>query len=53
MPLNEDPDAMSDSAYWALVSQGAKPCPNAIPADVVAEAVARLDDRDDYVNGEQ
>jgi hypothetical protein len=52
MPLNDDPEAMSDAAYWALVGEG-EPCPNAVPADVVADALARLDDFEDYKNGEQ
>jgi hypothetical protein len=53
MPLNDDPDALDDDSYWAVVSQGAQPCPSAIPAHVVADALARLDDQADYVNGEQ
>ena len=53
MPLNNDPEALSDSAYWDLVGRDARPCPNAIPPRVLADALARLDDHSDYVNGEQ
>ena len=50
MPLNEDPDAMSDDEYWALFDD-AEPCPHRVPEDALAEALARLDDFADYKNG--
>lgn len=53
MPLNDDPEALDDPAYWRLVSEHSEPCPAAVPEDVLAEALARLDDYDDHVNGEQ
>jgi hypothetical protein len=46
MPLNDDPDALSDHEYAALLAeaeQTAEPCPAAVPADEVAATVARLD----------
>jgi hypothetical protein len=59
MPLNEDPDALTDAEYWALVgdvefaaaSQGERPCSMAVPVDVLAAALERLDDQADYQNG--
>lgn len=49
MPLNDDPNALGDEAYAALLAEAektAKPCPVAPPADEVAAAVARLDAKD-------
>lgn len=51
MPLNEDPEAISDAQYAALLAemetraaeQGEPPCRMAVPADVLAAALARLD----------
>lgn len=51
MPLNDDPEAISDDQYAALLAemearaaeQGEPPCRMAVPADVLAEALARLD----------
>jgi hypothetical protein len=53
MPLNDDPGSLTDDEYWDLVSRDAQPCPNGIPPLVLADALARLDDFDDYLNGEQ
>ena len=57
MPLNDDPEALPDADYWAMVGEDAQPCSMAIPPDVLAEALARLeaadDDHADYENGEQ
>lgn len=65
MPLHEDdPSAdgnLSDDEYAALLDemearaaeQGEPPCRMAVPAGVLAEALARLDDFQDYLNGEQ
>jgi hypothetical protein len=61
MPLNDDPDALSDDDYEALMDEmaaraaerGEPPCRMAVPAGELAAALARLDDHDDYVNGEQ
>jgi hypothetical protein len=50
MPLNDDPDALSDERYSALLAEAektAEPCPVAVPADEVAAAVARLDKKAD------
>lgn len=43
MPLNDDPDAVSDEHYWADVDElaGGPCCP--IPPAEVDAAVARLD----------
>ncbi len=46
VPLNDDPDALSDAEYDALLAeaeQNAEPCPVAVPADELAAALARLD----------
>lgn len=51
MPLNEDPGAISDEDYDALLDQmqaraaeqGEPPCRMAVPPDVLAQALARLD----------
>lgn len=51
MPLNDDPEALSDDDYSALLDemaaraaeQGEPPCRMAVPADVLAAALARLD----------
>jgi hypothetical protein len=46
LPLNDDPDALSDSAYAALLAEiqpNVEPCPVAVPADELAAALARLD----------
>lgn len=54
MPLNDDPDALSDEQYSALLAEAeatAEPCPVAVPADVLADALARLDAEGD--DGEQ
>lgn len=46
MPLNDDPEAMTDEQYWALWQeevdkQGGTPgCGNAPPADLVAQIEA-------------
>ena len=58
MPLNDDPEALSDDAYWALVfSQPADRCEAAVPPDVLAQALQDLAEADadaaDYENGEQ
>lgn len=34
MPLNVDPDALTDDEYWALF-EDAEPCPHAVPAEVL------------------
>ena len=48
MPLNDDPEALDDRAYWDLVfSRPAEPCPNAVPPDVLAQALQRLSDEED------
>lgn len=50
MPLNDDPDALSDDEYSALLAvaeETAEPCPVAAPADEVAAALARLDADDE------
>lgn len=46
MPLNDDPHALTDEQYERLITEAeatAEPCPAAIPPDVVAATVARLD----------
>jgi len=46
MPLNDDPDAVNDEEYDALLTaaeQTAEPCPSAIPPDELDAALARLD----------
>lgn len=46
MPLNDDPDALPDDKYDALLieaEESAEPCPAAVPAYVVDAAIARLD----------
>jgi hypothetical protein len=46
MPLNDDPDAMTDEAYSELLAEAeanAEPCPVAVPADEVDAALGRLD----------
>jgi hypothetical protein len=61
MPLNDDPEALTDAQYKALLDemaaraaeQGEPPCRMAVPADELAAALARLDDFEDYKNGEQ
>jgi hypothetical protein len=49
VPLNDDPDALSDHEYAALLAEAettAEPCPVAVPADELAAALARLDAED-------
>lgn len=61
MPLNEDPEALTDEQYDALLDemaaraaeQGEPVCRMAVPEHELAAALARLDDFDDYRNGEQ
>ena len=46
VPLDDDPDALSDEQYSALLAEAvetAEPCPVAVPADELAAALARLD----------
>lgn len=51
MPLNEDPAAVSDDDYAELIRQaeeradaaGNPVCASAVPADVLAASLARLD----------
>ena len=47
MPLNDDPEALTDEEYWELVSRDAQRCPNAVPPDVLAQALQRLSDEED------
>jgi hypothetical protein len=54
VPLNDDPNALPDHEYAALLVEAektAEPCPAAVPADEVAAAVARLDDAEGDANG--
>jgi hypothetical protein len=49
MPLTDDVDALSDDEYQALldaVEENSEPCPAAVPADVLADSLARLDASD-------
>ena len=54
MPLNDDPEAISDDEYAELSAlcranadaEGNPPCRAAVPADVLAESLARLDAQD-------
>ena len=54
MPLNDDPEAVSDEHYAELSAlcranaeaEGNPPCRAAVPADVLAESLARLDAQD-------
>ena len=49
MPLNDDPNALTDEEYAALMADmetRAEPCPVAVPPSVVTEALARLDNED-------
>lgn len=51
MPLNDDPEAISDDDYEALSAElraaaeaeGAPVCDVCVPPDVLADALARLD----------
>ena len=49
MPLNDDPNAMTDEEYWAkwekaVEKQGGTPgCSDAPPAELVAQIAADLD----------
>lgn len=46
MPLNDDPDALTDDQYNALLAEAeatAEPCPAAVPPDVLEAALARLE----------
>lgn len=36
MPLNEDPEALSDDDYWALF-EDAEPCPHRVPEEVLRD----------------
>lgn len=49
MPLNDDPDALSDNEYLERLDAAeadAEPCPVSVPPDVLAAVLAELDEQE-------